>query len=90
MTATCPHCGWRYEREEGYWLSAAIVNMAVTEAIFGILFVIVVITTLPHVPWLTVLIVGAVANIVVPLGFYPMSKTVWVAIDVYFRQHPVL
>ena len=86
MTRSCPHCRYSYEREDGYWVSAMIVNTAVTEALFGILFVGVLIATLPNVAWLPVLVVGAVTNVVVPIFFYPLSKTTWVAIDVYF--HP--
>ena len=86
MTPTCPHCGYRYEREDGYWVSAMIVNTAVTEAIFGVAFVAVLIATLPEVAWAPVLIVGAITNVVVPILFYPLSKTVWVAMDVFF--HP--
>jgi uncharacterized protein (DUF983 family) len=90
MMSDCPHCGHHYEREEGYWVSALIINTAVTEAIFGILFVAVLITTLPNVKWVPVLIVGAVTNVVVPTLFYPLSKTTWVAVDLYFREHPVV
>ena len=86
MTPTCPHCGYTYEREDGYWVSAMIVNTAVTEGIFAIAFVAVLIATLPDVAWLPVLIVGAITNVAVPILFYPLSKTVWVALDVFF--HP--
>lgn len=85
MTADCPHCGHHYEREDGYWLNAMIVATAVTEGLFGIFFAIVLFTTLPDVAWLPVLIVGAVTNVIVPVFFYPLAKTSWVAIDVYFN-----
>jgi uncharacterized protein (DUF983 family) len=89
MSAACPHCRHRYEREEGYWVSAMIVNTAVTEAVFGVLFVVVLFATLPDVAWVPVLVVGALTNVVVPVLFYPLSKTVWVAIDIYFHPlHP--
>jgi uncharacterized protein (DUF983 family) len=90
MTPECPHCGHHYEREEGYWLSAAIINMAVTEALFGLILVTGIIASWPEVPWWPLLIAGAIMNVVVPTVFYPMSKTVWVAIDRYFREHPML
>jgi uncharacterized protein (DUF983 family) len=90
MTADCPHCGHHYEREEGYWLSAAIVNMAVTEVLFGIVLVSGVVASWPRVPWGLLLVVGAVMNVVIPTAFYPLSKTIWVAIDTFFRRRPVL
>ncbi len=90
MLPNCPHCGHHYERESGYWVSAMIVNTAVTEAVFGVLFVAVLIATIPDVQWGPILVVLAVTNVVVPILFYPLSKTTWVAIDLYFREHPVL
>jgi hypothetical protein len=30
----CPACGFRYEREEGYWVGAVIVNTAASMALF--------------------------------------------------------
>jgi uncharacterized protein (DUF983 family) len=87
MLPACPHCGYRYEREDGYWVSAMIVNTAVTEAVFGVLFVAVLIASLPDVEWITVLAVAAFTNVVVPVLFYPLSKSTWVAIDVFF--HPL-
>lgn len=86
MTERCPHCGHLYERESGYWVSALIVNMGATEALFGVFFVAVLFATLPDVAWGPVLVVGAVTNVVFPILFYPLSKTVWVALDVFF--HP--
>ena len=85
MTERCPHCGHRYERESGYWVSALIVNMAATEALFGVFFVAVLFATLPDVAWGPVLVVGAVTNVIFPTAFYPLSKTVWVALDVFFN-----
>ena len=90
MLPDCPHCVHHYEREDGYWLNAMIIATAVTEGLFGIGFVAVLIATLPEVDWIPVLIVGAVTNVLVPVLFYPLAKTSWVAIDLFFRRHPVL
>jgi hypothetical protein len=87
MAERCPHCGFRYERESGYWVGAIIINTAATEALFGVLFVAVLVATLPDVAWLPVIIVGVLTNVIVPILFYPLSKTVWVAIDV--ALHPL-
>jgi hypothetical protein len=82
----CPRCGWHFEREEGYWVSAIIVNTGVTMALFGIGFVAVLIATIPDVRWGPVLLVAAVTNVVFPILFFPVSKTVWVAIDLFFHS----
>ena len=72
-------------REEGYWVSAIIVNTAVTEALFGVLFVGGIFVTAPDVQWLPLLVIGGVATLVVPVLFFPFSKTLWVALDLYFN-----
>ena len=82
----CPRCGHGYDREPGYWVMAIIINTAVTEAIFGIFFVGALIATAPDFPWAPLLLVAVLTNALVPLVFYPLSKTLWVAIDLY--MHP--
>ena len=82
----CPTCNYSFVREDGYWVSAIIVNMGVIEVLFFILFVIVVIATAPDVEWGPLLALGIFMNLVVPIFFYPRSKTLWMAIDLYF--HP--
>lgn len=82
----CPTCNYNFVREDGYWVSAIIVNLGVIEILFGILFIVVVIATAPDVEWVPLLVLGIVMNLIVPILFYPRSKTLWMAIDLYF--HP--
>lgn len=83
----CPSCGYAFAREEGYWVSAIIVNVGVIQTMFVVLFIIVVIATAPDVEWGPLLVMGGLMNVIFPVFFYPYSKTVWMAIDLYF--HPV-
>jgi len=83
----CPTCTYPFEREEGYWVSAIIVNTAVIEGLFLIVFIAVVIATAPEVEWIPLLVIGVVMNLLFPIFFYPLSKTVWMGIDLYF--HPL-
>jgi uncharacterized protein (DUF983 family) len=85
LSERCPHCTYRYEREDGYWVGAMVVNTAVTEGLFGLLFVAILIATLPDVQWFSILLAGAATNVLVPIFFYPLSKTLWVAIDMFFN-----
>jgi hypothetical protein len=62
MTSECPHCGHHYERESGYWIGAMIINMGVTEALFGVVLAAVVLASWPEVPWVGLLAVGAAMN----------------------------
>jgi uncharacterized protein (DUF983 family) len=86
MVERCAVCGYRFTREEGYWTGALIVNMAVAEAWFAVLFAAIVLVTMPNVAWVPLLVAGAVTNTVLPALFYPFSKTLWMALDLHF--HP--
>ena len=86
MNPSCPSCGYMFERESGYWTGAMIVNIAVAEIWFALLFGVVVLATLPDIPWAPLLIVALVTNGLLPIVFYPHSKTLWMALDLYF--HP--
>ena len=85
MAAACPRCDLRFEREEGYWLGAMVINIALTELIFVALFVGLAVAWWPDPPWTRILIILLIVNLVVPLVFYPFSKTLWVAGDLAFR-----
>jgi uncharacterized protein (DUF983 family) len=89
MSESCPRCGLVFSQEEGYWTGALVVNTMVSLVLFAVLIGIVVIATWPDIPVFTTIAVGVVAAIAFPYVFYPISKTVWVAIDLaYF--HPEL
>ena len=83
----CPTCAYPPEREEGYWVSAIIVNTAVIEGLFLIVFIAVVLATAPDIEWMPLLVIAVVMNLLFPIFFYPLSKTVWMGIDLYF--HPL-
>lgn len=81
MAERCPRCDLPFERGEGYWLGAMAVNLGVAEAAFGVALVVGAVLTWPHPPWLALTIMGLVLNAVVPVVFYPFSKTIFVALD---------
>lgn len=87
MTDRCPGCGLFFEREEGYWSGAVAINTVVTELIFITMMVIVVVFTWPDIPLVPLLIAAVILNGIVPLIFYPASKTLWVATDLIL--HPL-
>lgn len=87
MKPRCDVCGYSFEREEGYWTGAMIVNIAVCEAWFFLLFIGTVLLTLPDVAWAALLLVALVTNGLLPIVFYPFSKTIWMALDLY--AHPL-
>lgn len=81
LRPACPSCGYRFEREEGYWVGAMVVVMGLIEVVFGLLMVGVIGLTYPDVPWAPLLAVGLALMIVVPILGYPLAKLLWVAID---------
>ena len=87
MRPRCPGCRYDFTREPGYWVTAIIVNVAVIEGLFLLLFIGVVIFTAPEVNWPLILVAGIVMNLVFPIFFYPYSKMLWMALDL--SVHPL-
>ncbi|HLI09811.1 MAG TPA: DUF983 domain-containing protein [Ktedonobacteraceae bacterium] len=88
MYDQCPVCGWRYEREEGYWTGAIALNLVVTELLIALV-------TVPLVIWLAVsglsiwplVIIGIPMCVILPLLFFRHAKSFWMSLD--FMIHPV-
>ena len=57
------------------------INLGVTETVFGAVLVAVALATWPDVPWVGLIIGAVVLNTLVPVLFYPFSKTIFIAID---------
>jgi uncharacterized protein (DUF983 family) len=87
MREHCSRCGFRFEREPGYWVGAVIINTTVVFATFLVVFGGMVLITYPDVPWVLVLTVTATANIAIPIVFYPISKSLWLGMELSW--HPL-
>lgn len=83
---SCPTCGLVFEREEGAFLGAFVVNFAATEVVLGIILVVMVAATMPDIPPLKLSLIGVPIVVAFPIAFYPLSKTLWIAIDLLL--HP--
>ena len=84
MYEHCPVCGWRFEREEGYWTGAMAVNLVVTEFCITVAVIALAVARVPLVPMLAI---GIPATIALPCLFYWHAKSLWMSID--FILHPV-
>jgi uncharacterized protein (DUF983 family) len=88
MAERCPRCRYRFEREEGFFLGAYTVNLAISEslllllAIFPLIFLL---GTNRDVSVWPIVVVGLLAAVVAPLVFYPFSRTIWSAVDLMLR-----
>ncbi|HET6954101.1 MAG TPA: DUF983 domain-containing protein [Acidimicrobiales bacterium] len=81
----CPRCRFPLERIEGHWIGALGMNTIVS---FGAVLVAVVVTfalTYPDESTVPAVVAIVATAIVVPLAFYPVSKTLWSAIDLAMR-----
>lgn len=87
MKERCPTCGFKFEREPGYFLGAMVVNIAVTEFAMLVAIVAGVVLTLPDPPVALLIALALVSGVAVPIITYPFSRTVWSAIDL--AMHPL-
>ncbi|MFP5319601.1 MAG: DUF983 domain-containing protein [Acidimicrobiia bacterium] len=88
MKERCPRCGYRFEREEGFFLGAYVVNLAVAEALLVALCIaplIWLLATRPDQALWPFVVGGLVAAVLAPIAFYPFSRTIWVAFELILR-----
>ena len=86
LVPNCPVCGLGLERgEHGYWLGAYFFNLVAVETAFTIWVVGFLIWTWPSPPWELFQITTLVLMLLVPIGFFPLSKTLFLAFDLLVR-----
>lgn len=83
MLTYCAHCGFRYEREVGYFTNTAVINYAV--ASLPIIFIIAPLAYLrPHAIALEIGL-GFLFAIALPILCFRHVRSLWLAIDVLIR-----
>jgi uncharacterized protein (DUF983 family) len=86
MVPRCPRCGLAFEREEGAFLGSMSLNYAVTGLTLIGLLVGWVATSAPDLDPVVPLIGSLIILTIVPVAFYPVSKTLWAAIDLLLHR----
>jgi uncharacterized protein (DUF983 family) len=81
LAERCPRCGYSFEREEGYWVGAIIVNLGLAQILFMVILIGGMALTYPDVPWTPLLVGSFAVMVVLPIWFYPRSKSLWVWLD---------
>ena len=81
LRRTCLRCDLRFEREEGGFLGAMVLNFSVAVGLWIILFFAGVALTVPDVPVAPLMLMSVAVLVLVPLWFYPRSKTIWAAVE---------
>jgi hypothetical protein len=88
MKERCPGCGYRFEREEGFFLGAYVINLAIAQGMVILLAVVPLIVRLAGDPDASIapfIVGGVIGAVVAPMVFYPWSKTIWTAFDLMLR-----
>ncbi len=79
----CPKCGYRFAPESGYFLGGYALNLVATE-IFA-LGVIIVILLRSNLSLYQQEVIGIGAAILLPIIFFPWSRTLWMTLDLIFQ-----
>jgi uncharacterized protein (DUF983 family) len=85
MRPRCPRCNFSLERIEGHWIGALGMNTVVS---FGALLLTLVgglVLMWPDPAVLPLLVACVGVALVVPILFFPVSRTLWSAIDLAMR-----
>jgi uncharacterized protein (DUF983 family) len=86
LVPNCPVCGLGFERgEQGYWLGAYFFNLMAVEVVFTVWVVGFLLLTWPTPPWDLFQLTTVVLMLIVPVAFFPYSKTLFLAFDLWVR-----
>ncbi|MFM9108633.1 MAG: DUF983 domain-containing protein [Chloroflexota bacterium] len=83
----CPTCEVEFEREDGYFIGGYAINLVFSETLALVLAVWLLFgTSLRDAPLLTQEIIAVALAVLLPLFFFPYSRSVWMALDL--TLHP--
>ena len=86
MVPRCPQCGLLLERgEQGYLVGSYMFNIAAAELVFLLVFLGILAATWPDPPWTLLTWVAGALVVILPLLFYPFSKTLFLGFDLIFN-----
>ncbi len=89
MREECPTCGLHFVRgEDGYTLGALWFNLIAAEAVTTTTMLTTLIVTWPDVPWGLLQVTGPLEAVTMPLLFFPFSRTLFLAFDLWLRPDP--
>lgn len=84
--AECPTCQLKLDRgESDFFLGAFTLNFIAVELLIVLFLTAAVLLTWPAVPWDALLWVGAPLVVLAPIVLYPVSRTIWLALDLAMR-----
>jgi uncharacterized protein (DUF983 family) len=84
MAPRCASCGLAFDRgEPDHWLGAFAINWVAGEGIAAVVAIVVLAVWWPNV--VPGMLVGIALALLMPLLFFPFSRTIWLAFDLHFR-----
>ncbi len=85
MKDDCPRCELHFERIEGHWIGAIGINTIVSFGLLALTIAGGLIATFPDFKTTPLIITGILVSILAPTVFFPVSRTLWTAIDISMR-----
>jgi hypothetical protein len=85
MQERCPTCGLATDRVVGHWIGAVGINTIVSFGALAIVLVTALVVSYPEIQVVPVLSAAIATAVLVPLIFWPLSQTLWTAIDIMMR-----
>lgn len=85
MVEDCPDCGFHFQRNEGHWQGSWFLNIVVAQAAMTAALLVIVGLSWPERPPWSALVFVPLLAVVVPLALFPVSRTLWTAIDLCMR-----
>ena len=87
LAERCPGCRLRLERENDFFLGGYVINLAVTEGLLAVALLAYVLRLAAHpgTSIVPVLVTGLVIAVILPVLFFPFSRTIWMAVDLAMR-----
>ena len=80
----CPVCSLKFEKEQGYWTGSLAINMIITGGLVAISLVTGLVLTAPDIPVVPLISLILPIAIICPIVLYPITHTIWMAIDYGF------
>jgi uncharacterized protein (DUF983 family) len=85
MHKRCPHCQYKFEREEGYFSGAMALNIIISE--FMVTASVLPLAFTPSIPIVPCVIIGVPLVFILPLLLFHHSRSLWLAMDLFW--HPI-
>jgi uncharacterized protein (DUF983 family) len=85
MAERCPRCGFIFRRIDGHWLGSWFINVCVSQAAVVVVVSVIMTVTYPDVSLPVLAGLGGATALLVPLVFFPWSRTIWSALDLAMR-----